>query len=297
MTVSSRLRAMQEALAGSANNGEERSTHRYYSFSKVKDDQSVTIRFLPDQNVDNPMGFLKELKNHPLKINGQTKRVPCLEMYGKSCPICEQARQFFASNQNALGSAFWHKKDYVAQAIVIDDPLKEEVNPTNPIRLFSLGKQILAVIKEAIKSGEIEADPDAFKGGYNFIIKKTRGGAKADGSGYYPAYNVGTRFSSKQTDLPDELIDLIKPNLINLDTLMPAEPDINSVHADLQAALVSAGVASAAPSNPRESAPWVAQGTPSTPSTPSVPVSSDDDQDKPALQSSAAALLARLKRG
>lgn len=299
MAVSNRLRSIQDHFSAQATKGGEAgSSHKYYALGKVEVDSAVTLRWLPDQNLDNPMGFLKEIINHNLKVNGQDKRIACLEMYGETCPVCEQAKQFFNNNQNALGSAFWKKKNYIGQAIIIDDPLKEEVDPTNPIKLVSVGKQILSIIKEAIVSGDIEQDPDAYKGGYNFIIKKTKGGAKPDGSGNFPTYNVGTRFSPKQSDVPDQLVDVIKPNLLNLDTLLPAKPDINSVTADLQAALVSVGAVSARITPPSQraqaSAPVATQQSAApSPSEDEAPAGTPEKGD---MQATTAALLARLKR-
>jgi gp32 DNA binding protein like len=286
---------MQDHFSSQSNTRSEggNSNPKYYAMGKVEIDSAITLRFLPDLNQDNPMGFLKELVKHNLKVNGQDKRIPCLEQYGEICPICEQAKQFFNANQNALGSMFWKKKDYVAQCLIIDDPLKEEVDPANPIKLITLGKQILSIIKEAVVSGEIDQDPDAYKGGYNFIIKKTKGGAKPDGSGNFPTYNVGTRFTSKQSDLPDELIEVIAPSLINLDQLVPTKPDINSVTADLQAALVAVGaVQPRVNQSIRQSAP-APQAQQDDYSNPSE---SQDATPKGSVQDSTAALLERLKR-
>lgn len=295
MSISNRLKAMQSAFAPKSNDENRGNGGRYYPMGKVDIDSSVTFRFLPDKNPDNQAGFLKEVIMHNLMINGSEKRVPCLEMWGETCPICEQAKQYFNANQNDAGSKIWKKRNYVAQVLVIDDPLKLELDASNPIKIVSIGKQILSIIKEAIVSGEIENDPDAFVGGHNFIIKKTKGGAKPDGTGFFPTYNVGTRFSSKPSDIPAELRDVIEANLIDLNDLVPNKPDVASVYADLQASLVGGGGArTATPSYapPRQAAPPVPNDDDDVPFD-TTPVAAPTATP---VQSSTAELLARLKR-
>jgi hypothetical protein len=257
------------APRGGDNNGETRA--RFYPLNKLDFDQSVTFRFLPDKNPDNPMGFLKEIVNHTLSINGQEKRVPCLEQFGHTCPICEHAKSLFNAGNKDEGSKFWKKRNYEAQVLVIDDPLKLEISEENPVMLLTVGTQVLQIIKEAFTGGDLENDPDAYKGGYNFTIKKTKGGARPDGKGAFPNYTIGTRFSPRRTDLPDELIELVERNLVDLSTRMPKAPSIESVTADLQAALNGGGSYSAAPSAP-------APARRLTP-TPAAQAQSDDDDD------------------
>lgn len=293
MSVNSRLEAMRAAFAPKNSDDGGSRGGRYYPLGKVEIDQSVTFRFLPDKNPDNPAGFLKEIVQHNLMINGAEKRVPCLEMWGETCPVCEQAKQYFNANQKAAGSALWKKRNYLAQVLVIDDPLKLEIDPANPVRILSVGTQVLNIIKEAIISGEIETDPDAYVGGHNFIVKKTKGGAKPNGDGFFPTYNIGTRFTSKPSDVPEELRELIDASLIDLGDMMPNKPDVASITADLQACLGAS------------SAPPRAQAARSAPE-PAAASSNDDDDRAPfpdsapaatPVQSSTADLLARLKRG
>lgn len=291
--TSDRLKRMQESFAAKAPAGEgtERGPSRYYPLGKVEIDSSATFRFLRDKNPDNDSGFIKEIINHNLMINGQEKRVPCLEMWGESCPVCEQAKLFFNADNNAMGSKFWKKRNYLTQVLVIEDPLKLEIDPANPIKLLSFGAQVYAVIRESIVSGDIETDPDAYQQGHNFIIKKTKGGAKADGSGFYPTYAIGTRFSPKQTDVPQDLRDLIEEHLINLDDMVPNKPDVASVHADLQAALGGA----ARQSTPARSTPSVPQNTPAANDQDDAADSTPAATPAKTVQSSTADLLARLK--
>jgi hypothetical protein len=89
------------------------------------------------------------------------------------------------------------------------------------------------------------------------------------------------------------LIEVIAPSLINLDQLVPTKPDINSVTADLQAALVAVGaVQPRVNQSIRQSAP-APQAQQDDYSNPSE---SQDATPKGSVQDSTAALLERLKR-
>lgn len=290
--TSERFKAMQSTF-GPKEETRERGPNRYYPLGKVEIDTSVTLRFLPDLNPDNKAGFLKELITHNLQINGAEKRIPCLEMWGETCPICEQAKQYFNANQNEAGSRIWKKRNYVAQVLIIDDPLKLDVDPSNPIKLLSVGKQVVSIIKEAFVSGELDNEPDAMVGGYNFTIKKTKGGAKADGSGFYPTYSLGTKFANRSSDVPAELRDLITANLIDLEELMPAKPDVANVMADLQAAIGGARSASQ-PAFKRAASQQIHDIDDDDQPVSTVPVTRAADTSS--VQSSTAELLARLKR-
>lgn len=295
MAVSNRLQRMRDSFAPTTDNA-DRGPSRYYPLGKVEIDQSVTFRFLSDKNPDNPRGFLKEITMHELPVNGSSKRVPCLEMFGETCPVCEQARLYYKNKEDSKGIKLWKKRNYVAQVLVIDDPLKQEVDPSNPIKLLSIGKQVLTIIQEAIYSGDVENDPDALIGGYNFVIKKTKGGAKPDGSGHFPQYMIGTRFVSKPSDVPEQLHGLIEENLIDLDDLIPQKPDVATLHADLQAAIASIEGRPA----PRQqaAAPQPSAASHAAPDDDAPPFAMEQRTPAPSanVQASTQDLLARLRR-
>ena len=69
----------------------------------MKNGEQAIIRFLPDKNQDNPLGFLVEKLSHALTINGERKTVPCLRMYGEDCPICAVSSAYYKDEDKENG--------------------------------------------------------------------------------------------------------------------------------------------------------------------------------------------------
>lgn len=211
--------------------------NNYYPFWNMKDDEKAVVRFLPDANPDNPMGFLVEKLMHNLEINGETKRVPCLKMYGHDdCPICAVSRAYYKEEgkKSPNGKKYWRKKQHIAQALIVGDPLPadEETGETHEgkIRFLNLGWQIYEKIKAEFEGGELEANPVEFKGGCNFNIGKAA-------QGEYSTYALTSGFARRATDLTDDEIALVQDEMVDLSTLLPAEPSREKVEAMLNAAL------------------------------------------------------------
>lgn len=206
----------------------------YYPFWNMKTGQRAVVRFLPDADENNERGFLVEKVFHNLTINGQRKMVPCLSMYGDDCPICKLSQEYYKAKDEVNGKKYWKKKQYMAQVLVVEDPLEADAttgeNHEGKVRLLSLGYQIYNIIKEAFKSDELEVAPFSYEGGYDFIIKKSE-------QGQYASYAVGTKFMNKQRDLSEEEIGIVEEGLIELSTVLPKHPGIEKVEAMLQADL------------------------------------------------------------
>jgi hypothetical protein len=179
----------------------------YYAFWKMELDTTAIVRFLPDLDQDNPLGWYTENITHTLMINGKKKIVPCLQMYGESCPCCELSQKYYKEegDNSANGKKYWKKKEILAQVHVVSSPFEIEDNG-NPAKLIQLGPKIFKTVKTAITSGDIENDPDSFKGGYDFRIRKTKQGEYAD-------YSTSS-FAPKQSDVPEDVI--AKLDLFNL---------------------------------------------------------------------------------
>jgi hypothetical protein len=215
-------------------NNRENANTGYYPFWNMKSGQRAVVRFLPDANDSNERGFLVEKVFHNLTINGQRKMVPCLSMYGDDCPICKLSQEYYKAKDDVNGKKYWKKKQYMAQVLVVEDPLEADAttgeNHEGKVRLISLGFQIYNIIKEAFKSDELEVAPFSYEGGYDFIIKKSE-------QGQYASYAVGTKFMNKQRDLSDEEIGVVEEGLIDLSTVLPKHPGVEKVEAMLQADL------------------------------------------------------------
>lgn len=233
------LEQLRAAFKKSENNGGNRQNN-YYPFWDIKEGQTVTVRFIPDKNTQNPMGFLVEKKTHPLTINGEKKTVPCLTMYGEQCPICKVSSAYFKDEgkQSVNGKKFWRKAQQIAQAIIVDDPLPADETTgekhTGKVRFLALGKQLADVIKEGLGDPDLEENPTDFEGGYDFVIKKTM-------KDEYASYQVGSKFKGKQRKLTAEELEAVKEQAIDLSTLLPGEPEVEELETMLESAITGQG--------------------------------------------------------
>lgn len=181
---------------------------KFFSFWKAETDTVSTVRFLPDLDEENPMGFLVENLSHTLTINGKRETVPCLKMYGEECPVCALSQNYYdeksPDHNEVLGKQFYRKKSYIGQILIIDSPVEHDQEQLN--KLIEFGPAVFKQIQAAFQSGDLEEAPYELKGGYHFRIKKTK-------SGEYASYTTSS-FAPKQTDVGDDVIE--KLELYNL---------------------------------------------------------------------------------
>lgn len=170
---------------------------KFFSFWKMPEDTTTIVRFLPDLNEDNPMGFLVENLTHELVINGERKKVPCLSMYGEDCPLCEESRKHYDAGDEVMGKKYYKKRSYIGQVLVIESPFEYDAEPL--VKLIDFGPKIFKQIQSAFQSGDLENPPYELKGGYNFRIKKTK-------SGQYADYGTSS-FSPKMSDVGDDILE------------------------------------------------------------------------------------------
>lgn len=211
------LTAAFAAKAGGSSNNADQLWKKFFPFWKMPDDSTCIIRFLPDVDEDNPIGFLVENYNHTLYVNGDKKVVPCMfHMHGEHCPICELSREYYNKAKDAekegdvkekerleaLGKKYYRKLSYIGQCLVIESPIDHDGDQL--IKLVDISTKIFSIINAAFKSGDLECTygPDDLKGGYNFRIKKTK-------DGKWSSYNTSS-FSPKQTDVDDATIEQLE---------------------------------------------------------------------------------------
>lgn len=210
--------------------------NNYYRFWDMKEGEHAVVRFLPDGNKENPKGFFVEKHMHNLIINGEKKNVVCPKTFdaANECPICKVSSAFYNKGDKVQGKAFWRKKQYLTQAIIIKDPLPvdTETGESNEgkVRCLALGWQLYNIIKDATMSGELDTVPYLFENGVDFIIKKSK-------QGDYSTYALGSKFMRQNRDLTEEEIALATSQMIDLATLLPREPSVEALQEDLQAAL------------------------------------------------------------
>lgn len=194
------LSSLKDAFKQKATGGGGDQTWKlFYPFWKMPDDSVAVVRFLPDLDEENSLGFLVENLQHELTINGERKKVPCLTMHGESCPICELSRKHYDEKNEELGKKYYRKKSYIGQVIVVESPIEHDGEQL--VKLIEFGPKIFKQIQSAFQSGDLEVAPFELKGGYNFRIKKTK-------SGQYADYGTSS-FAPKQSDLDDEIIEAL----------------------------------------------------------------------------------------
>jgi len=235
MTLS--IEQLRDVFKKNNDNQQQSRPNNYYPFWNMKSGEQAIVRFLPDKNPENPLGFMVEKLMHNLTINGENKSVPCLKMYGEDCPICKVSSAFYKEDDKVNGKKYWRKKQNIVQALIIEDPLPEDSDTgethEGKVRFLAIGYQLFNVIKEAFESGELDEVPFAYDGGCNFIIKKTK-------QGDYDTYAVGSKFARRASDLTDDEIAIVEDSMISLDTLLPQNPGYNKVESMLEAALTGA---------------------------------------------------------
>lgn len=205
--------------------------NNYYPFFKMPDDSSARIRFLPDLNEDNPLGFMIEKITHQLSVNGEKKTVPCLASYGDECPICKVSKEYYDAGDKVNGKLYWKKKNYLAQALIGEDPIIEKGHESaeGKVKVFSIGFSIFKIIKDSFESGELDVAPFAYEDGTDFIIKKTK-------QGEFASYTL-SKFARKSSTLDDDQIAYVRGELVDLSTLLPKKPELATIEGLLMAAL------------------------------------------------------------
>lgn len=179
--------------------------NRFFPFWKIKDDEQALVRFLPDQDQDNPMGFVVENLSHKLTVNGKERTVGCLKMYGESCPCCERSRKYYDEKDEKMGLKFWRRQEFIGQVLIVNSPIEvPAIEGDNPVRLIMLGPKIFKLIQASFASGDLEANPTDFIEGYDFRISKSK-------QGEYSNYDL-SRFVPKQSAISNDLLESMTLN-------------------------------------------------------------------------------------
>jgi hypothetical protein len=157
-----------------------------------------------------------------IKGQGDSKpvvvQVPCVEMYGESCPILAEVRTWFKNKDlEEMGRKYWKKKSYLFQGFVHDNPIQDDKTPENPIRRFIISPQIFNLVKNALLDPEMESLPTDYEAGLDFTVKKTSKGGYAD-------YSTSS-WARKETALTAaEHAAIDQFGLFNLSDFLPKKP-------------------------------------------------------------------------
>jgi hypothetical protein len=199
-----------------------------YPFWNLKEGSESVMRFLPDGNTDNTFFWVERamIKLPFAGIKGEseskniTVQVPCVEMYGDTCPILAEVRGWFKDPAlEDMGRKYWKKRSYIFQGFVAEDGLgeKAEEQPENPIRRFIIGPQIFTSIRAALVDPELEDLPTDYVHGLDYRMKKGSKGGYAD-------YSTSS-WARRERPLSDAEQAAIKTHgLYNLSDFLPKKP-------------------------------------------------------------------------
>lgn len=227
--IRAKLLAQQTRSEGGNRSGGDNSM---YPFWNVPEGGSSVIRFLPDGDTENTF-FWKErlvIKLPFQGVKGEHDRevlvqVPCMEMYGETCPILAETRPWWKDDslQN-LARKYWKKKSYLFQGFVVQSGFEEKETPENPIRRFMINASIFDIIKGSLMDPEMEDLPTDYVAGRDFrLIKTTKGG--------FANYTT-SKWSMKPRALNEDEAQAIDTHgLKNLSEFLPAKPTAEQLEA------------------------------------------------------------------
>ena len=226
--IRAKLQSMESNSKGSS---PAQSDKAIYPFWNIDEGTSTVLRFLPDNDPNNTFFWVERQMirlTFPGVVGGEAKpvtvQVPCMEMFGETCPILTEVRPWFKDpSLEDMGRKYWKKRSYIFQGFVNENPLNEEA-PENPIRRFVIGPQIFNIIKSALMDPEMENLPTDYLNGTDFRLTKTTKGQYAD-------YST-SKWARKESSLDETQLAAIDENgLFNLNDFLPAKPTAEGVQA------------------------------------------------------------------
>jgi hypothetical protein len=229
MATLAEIRAkLQEAQTKTSGNSTSGGDNAIYPHWNMQEGKEAVVRFLPDGNQNNTFFWVERamIKLPFAGVKGETDsrpvqvQVPCVEMYndGSVCPILSEVRGWFKDKSlEEMGRKYWKKRSYIFQGFVVEDPLKEDTTPDNPIRRFIIGPQIYQIIRSALMDPELEELPTDALRGVDFRIAKTSKGGFAD-------YST-SKWSRRERALTDQEKGAIDQfGLFDLSSFLPKKP-------------------------------------------------------------------------
>lgn len=235
MATLAEIRAKLQAQENKGSGGtKQQGDNAIFAHWNIPEGSSASLRFLPDADETNTF-FWKERQMIKLTFPGVkggeesrpvTVQVPCVEMWGDSCPVHAEIRPWFKDpTMEELGRKYWKKRSYVFQGFVVDSgEYQEDSLPENSIRRFVISPQIYKIISAALMDPDFEEIPTDYEAGTDFKIVKSSKGGYAD----YSTSNWARR--SRSLDQAER--DAIAQNgLFNLNDFLPKKPNADELNA------------------------------------------------------------------
>ena len=226
MATLAEIRAKLQASSQNGSNNASQGDNAIYPHWNIAEGTNATVRFLPDADPNNTFFWVERamIKLPFAGVKGDTNskpvtvQVPCMEMWGETCPILTEVRPWFKDKSlEDMGRKYWKKKSYLFQGFVVDSKLQEDRTPENPIRRFIIGSQIFNIVKNALMDSEIEELPTDYVRGLDFKITKTSKGGYAD----YSTSNWGRR---ERALSEEENAAIQQYGVFNLKDFLPKKP-------------------------------------------------------------------------
>jgi gp32 DNA binding protein like len=220
--IRAKLQQASQNNGGSATGGD----NAIYPHWNIAEGTNATVRFLPDGDTNNTFFWIERamIKLPFAGVKGETNskpvtvQVPCMEMWGETCPVLTEVRPWFKDKSlEEMGRKYWKKKSYLFQGFVVDSKLQEDKTPENPIRRFIIGSQIFNIVKNALMDSEIEELPTDYVRGLDFKIAKTSKGGYAD-------YSTSTWARRERALSEAEQAAIAQYGLFNLKDFLPKKP-------------------------------------------------------------------------
>lgn len=224
-----RAKLLAQENKAETNSNQSRGSDAIYPFWNMDNDSTAVIRFLPDDDPTNVFFWReRQVIKMPFAgiVGGEQKpitiQVPCIEMWGDTCPVHAEIRPWFKDpSMEELGRKYWKKRSYIFQGFVVTDPMNEDI-PENPIRRFIIGPQIFKLLKSALMDPDMENLPTDFDSGTDFRLVKTQKGQYAD----YSTSN----WARKERSLNEAERQSIETHgLYNLNDYMPKRPSDDEI--------------------------------------------------------------------
>lgn len=220
--IRQKLLSQQSKAEGGQRSGGDNSM---YPFWNTPEGATTLLRFLPDGDPNNTFFWAERLViKLPFQgIKGEHDRevlvqVPCMEMYGETCPILAETRPWWKDESlMPLARKYWKKKSYLFQGFVVQSGFEEKDAPENKIRRFMINPSIFEIIKGSLMNPEMEDLPTDYVAGRDFkLVKTSKGG--------YANYST-SNWSFKTRALSNDEASAIDSNgLNNLKDFLPKKP-------------------------------------------------------------------------
>lgn len=225
-----------------------------FPYKKMPNGSKTIVRFV--QNGSDPINpdFWEERLTIYLPFKGivsggsvqtdadQTVAVPCIEMYGLTCPVLTQVKSWYKhkTRSDEYASKYYKKRSYLYHGFVVSAPIEEENPPESAFRKFEFGVQIHKNIIPIIDDTEIKYSVTDFEHGIDFTIVKTSNGKDA-----YPSYVTSTWGKQRERPLNDielasihdENGNLNIPEIINYLPPKPSQEAIDVIKAMFEASI------------------------------------------------------------